>query len=529
MLNKIQTYIKRPRVLPILIGIIGLVWLSLVVSLFSGSDASSSEVEENGTISTVDLIQVGSEGGTVSTVGIVEAVEEATVLSEASGRVTGVRVGLGDVVRSGDVIAYLSNATEQAAVLQAEAGLESAEASLDKITSGARNEEQLILEERLRSAENSYEQAQRRAADALRSAYANADDAVRNNADTAFNYPRTPNPELKFSIQTIIHGFLESRIERERVDVEQILTEWNDSLSDDDNLDERLNRAQSWLGEIMAFLDDLALGLNSQSRVDIPVETWKANVSAARSLVSNAQSNISNAVSGLEQARSEIEVNRQNLSVGVTGGRPEDVRVAQAAVKQAQASLVSARATLEKTIIRSPISGTIANLTLSVGDFVSSFSQVAIVTSEGHLEVRTSVPGTQRNSISVGSHVRIDEEYEGTVRAIAPAISGSTGQVEVLINLESGNDDLLPGDRVSVDIERTGNAESLLSIPISSVKLDIGTSYVFEVEDDVLIGHQVELGPIIGEEVIVESGVLRGMSIVRDVRGLSEGERVKVQ
>jgi len=48
------------------------------------------------------------------------------------------------------------------------------------------------------------------------------------------------------------------------------------------------------------------------------------------------------------------------------------------------------------------------------------------------------------------------------------------------------------------------------------------------VDADVLVAHEVTLGALLGERVVIASGLTPDMRIVVDARGLREGEKVEV-
>jgi multidrug efflux pump subunit AcrA (membrane-fusion protein) len=139
------------------------------------------------------------------------------------------------------------------------------------------------------------------------------------------------------------------------------------------------------------------------------------------------------------------------------------------------------------------------------------------------------VSESDRNRIAVGDTVRIDGETAGTITNIAPAIDPSTKKIEVKIATEG--ESLSNGDTVRVTIDTNGSLENItdIIIPIAALKVETNRVVVFTLSDtNILIAHEVETGPLIGNSIVIESGVTADMTIVTDARGLSEGDTVGV-
>ena len=95
----------------------------------------------------------------------------------------------------------------------------------------------------------------------------------------------------------------------------------------------------------------------------------------------------------------------------------------------------AAEANLEKTIIRSPISGTIVSLPITQGGFVSSFAQVAQVSNPGALEIDAYVTADDAKTIAVGGKAVISGTVQGVIVSIAPAIDPTTGKILVKVGI----------------------------------------------------------------------------------------------
>ena len=253
-----------------------------------------------------------------------------------------------------------------------------------------------------------------------------------------------------------------------------------------------------------------------------------ASLSAARSAVLASVSGVTTAKSAYDAAVSGA----QTASNTATGGSASDIASAQAGLKSAQGSLDAARANLAKTIIRSPISGTIVSMPVSQGDFVSNFSQIAIVSNPGALYVESQVTQADAATLAVGNAASIESAYPGVVTFIAPALDPATGKIQVKVGFSGSQGTFSDGEAVSISLNRNKTAAAtpakarMTAIPIVAVKITPEGPVVFTVSaSSTLVAQGVTLGSILGDKIVV-NGVVPDLEIVTDARGHSAGERV---
>lgn len=471
--------------------------------------------EESATAESLPVVKVTTASqfagnSTISLIGTVRAFSEASITTEATGRVTDVRVQLGQTVAAGQVLAALENSSQQASVLQAEGVYDSALASAAQSNVGT-NE----AETNLRSAKNN-------AVATAKSAYGTVEDVILNNIDQYFTSPNTTIPGLRIDGA----GFT-SQLNNTRVQYQSTLPSWKtrvDALTIDGNLDAELDFANVRVSQTLNFVDTFITVFNSQDSnnryTDTELQTFSSTFNRLRSTLIQTQTQINTAQSSLDTARESVE----RATLAASGGTSS---AADAQIKQALGSLRAAQANLAKTIIRAPISGTVNSLDIRTGDFVNSFVEVAQVANNEALEIITFIGENDRAVFSVGDNVQLDNQYEGTITQIAPAVNANTGKIEVRIASESS--DLQNGDSVSISKEVEGSAvtEDVI-IPLSAVKFALGDGSVFVVEDNRLQAKSVTLGTIRGGSVEIVDGLTANDEFVSDARGLVESTQVEV-
>lgn len=518
----------------------GLIAGVLITLLIRGLPENTNPVLTQGPRSVYvrSVAELSGEAVPLSVVGTVTSQSEATVRTESSGEVTGVYASLGQFVQAGQIIAELDNARERAAVLQSEGVFDGAKAQLAKVRRGARDEQLSILETSARSAEDSLATARTNTVNTLLSVYSTIDDTVRHKADQMFTNPDTSAP--KFTIQSA-DSSLVSELESARVRVQEIWLRQTSSaitLSESDDLSGELARTDGEIREVKSFFDKLVSALNkavpSQTTSDATIATYKTEANTARASVSALLTSITTAKDNLASKTSALEIAKKNLEQGVTGAQPEDIAAAEATLKQAQGALAAARANLEKTIIRAPISGSINALPINRGDFVSSFAPAVTIANNKALEIVAYVTEVEAREIVVGADVDLEGGARGIVTRLAPAIDPATKKVEVRIGVPQIGT-LVNGQAVTVNFQRntvTATPTSLakLIIPISALKVGSDRIIVFSVSStNTLVAHEVKIGTLLGDKVMIASGIDANLEIVLDARGLKEGDTITIK
>ncbi len=520
-----------------LVTVLMLVGLIILIATAGNRDDA---IEQNNqkVVKTAFVAALSSNQSPLSLIGQIESTNEADLRAESQGEITRVYAQLGDYVYAGSVLAEFENQAARAQVTQAEGALEAAEAQLLKIQSGSRAEEQDILVLSAEDARVALAQAQNAAIAEIENAFSSVDDALYNKVDVLFDGPRTYRPELSFVVP---ETQIKIDVESGRVSVGRVLSIWEDeidSLTTSSDLQTALENAQAYTVQTQDFLDDVARAVNilrpNAEISETTIATWKANVSSARTTLNATINALISEVNALNGTETALAVATTNKDIGFSGGRNEDVQAAQAQVKQAKGALAVARANFEKTIIRTPISGTLNRFAVKRGDFVTLYEPIAVVSNNNALLIKTYMTEEDRREIAVGANVLVEGVYNGTVTAIAPGIDPITKKIEATVSIQEEDSTLQNGESVRIDIVRKDvtafNANDPIRVPISALKIEPTRTVVFSLdENNALVAHPVTVGLIVGDKVIIEKGITPDMSIVVDARGLKEGQVVEKQ
>lgn len=515
--------------------------LALLIVLFAASTfipRNSGEEVVIDSAPSVSLVNVGdtsTDSSPLYVTGSVRSETEAQLRTETQGEVIGVYTNVGSFVTAGTVIAELRNNAERASVEQAKALLEIAFANLEKGIGGARSEERTILEINLLNAENTYTSAKQSVSNTLQSTYATIDDAISARTDSLFSNPGSSDPV--FNLATSDFKTV-NRLRQTRTQITDILDRQSNVQTGSNKTDliSELEMTFTELQVIKDFLDDILVAINNAiptvSVSESAIALFKADAIVARTSIHGALVSITGTRSILNNAQALLDIAIQNLERGITGAQEEDVRTLEAQVNQARAGLSQATARLTQTLIVSPISGTINTLSLRRGEFVTAFSPAATISNNNALEIETYITSNDSSYVRVGSYALIDNQYEGIVTSIAPGLDPVTKKIEVRIGVIATNTTLTNGSSVRLEIERNGfHVEDTdikeITIPISALKIETNRTIVFTVSSkDVLVAIPVVIGLVLGDNLIIEDGLAPHMNIVKDARGLREGQKV---
>jgi len=320
----------------------------------------------------------GTEGIVAS--GFIEA-DEVSLAAEIGGRIEALLVNEGDQVKQGQELLRLDQALLLAQIKQAEAAVDTAKAQLAQVQAGARPED-------VRQAQATLAQAiaQR---DGAKRAWENAK-AVRDNPQELEARITSARAQVELARHQLQQALANAKAAEVRKDA---FPSW---LSTSPEAQAAMN--QWWAAEEAVLVAQAALKGAEQGLADLlemrknPL-TLNAQVDAAR-----AQYETVSAAADAAQAR---------LDAVKAGATKEQIAVAEAQVKQAEAALGVLRVQLSKTVLISPISGLVTRLSSHVGEMASPGTPILTLSALDPVELTIYVPETQIGRVRVGQEVSV--------------------------------------------------------------------------------------------------------------------------
>lgn len=209
--------------------------------------------------------------------------------------------------------------------------------------------------------------------------------------------------------------------------------------------------------------------------------------------------------------------------------------------KNAQASVDSLSARIEKKLIKAPFDAKVGVQMVNLGQFVDVGASLVPLYSDDKLFVDFAIPQRLSAKVNVGQQINIISEdnssdiVEGTVQSIDPQIDEVTRQVRVR-GVIPGTTKARAGMFVRIEVV-VDNSRELIALPSSSIQFAPYGNSVFVIQKiskdgaENLTVHQVnvEIGPRRGDQVAIIKGLEVGQQVATSgLFKLREGASVMV-
>ena len=394
----------------------------------------------NGVPVQTDTITRGDMVQTIEVTGDINALEKVTLSAKIQGRVSAVTAREGESISRGMTVITLDQQDARSNLQQAQAALETAQIRLSQAYTNAKVTK-IQTSAAVEQAKSSVESAQARLAVAKKPARSqeqlvaeNAVESAKANMDNAeSNYKR--NKKL---------------------------------------LDEGAISAQSFDTVKTQFTVAQAQYKSAQQQLSLIKEGGRSeDVTAAQNQV--------------EMAKESLRTAQANQSQNLL--RKEDIKQAQAAVRQAKAAVDLARQQLSYTNITSPISGDIASRLTDPGQVVSPGQALADVVNLASVYFKGDLSETAVGTVKKGDSVVVkvdalpDTEFSGKVQEIYPSGSTLSRNFPIRVGIDQSDHLLKPGmfARGAITI---GVSRDVLLVPKDAIDLRKGTQSVFTIGSD---------------------------------------------
>ena len=295
-----------------------------------------------------------------------------------------------------------------------------------------------------------------------------------------------------------------------------------------------------------------------QILLEIWNEDLSARVSLAKSEILASQSRIKEACVMAKVAKSEAARLTALLKKGLTSADTAERAVGDAKSREAacqaaksfaevsRARLAVAQAALERTFLRAPFDGTVAEVTGELGEFVTP-SPVGIPTPPAVdiidtqcLYVLAPIDEVDAPEIKPGMPARISLDaykkkfFNGEVRRIAPYVldrekQARTVDIEVNFIKEDDNINMLPGYSADVEIIIDSHT-NVIRIPTEAL-LEGQKVFIYEKDDKTIYKKDVTTGLSNWKYTEILEGLEQGQHIVTSIDrdGVVDGAAVKIE
>lgn len=185
-------------------------------------------------------------------------------------------------------------------------------------------------------------------------------------------------------------------------------------------------------------------------------------------------------------------------------------------------------------VITAPVDGVVANVTVTVGQVVSPGTALMVVEDIGQVYAVVNVEQKDLGLVKQGQPAEVvvdtyaDKVFSGTVEMINPEAGSSNRMFRTKVKIDNADNALKSGMFSKVQLA-TGDAVQILTVPQAAIIQKQGIYYVFAIENNKAVRHQVQVGMVIGDHIEIKSGIQPGDRLaVSNVSQLKDGDAVQI-
>ena len=330
---------------------------------------------------------------------------------------------------------------------------------------------------------------------------------------------------------------------------------------EDDEYQAQLTQAKGQLANLQAKLDEALHGSRPEE-----IAQAQANLNSAKADLDNARvtlerdkklvadqlmprQSVDDAQARYDGAIHKVYSLQKAYDLVKIGPRKEEIDSLRGQVEQAKGSLAYAETALANTIIRAPVSGTILERAVEKGEFVTtSFvgdrgakGYVVSLADLNDLEVELDISQNDFAKLHSQQHGVIttdafpDRKYDGFIKEISPEANRQKATVQIKVKVVKPDEYLRPemnasvafvADQPPADTSAAAPAKPVVLAPAAAVK----DGSVFLMLDNKAVRRAVKTGPVSGQDVRIEEGLIGGEDlIVNPPAGLKDGDSVRLK
>jgi membrane fusion protein (multidrug efflux system) len=187
------------------------------------------------------------------------------------------------------------------------------------------------------------------------------------------------------------------------------------------------------------------------------------------------------------------------------------------AVSQLQAAVASQ--TVVDGAIKAPFDGWIVDRFVDVGEYVAPSTKVATIVSLDPLKLQLSVPEAQLPKLTEGLPISFrvgaygDRVFSAKLVRVSPIVRPATRDVLAEAEIPNADKALRPGMFASAELP-LGDVDAA-TVPKTAVFVRDEASHAFVVVGGRVEERAVQLGPAIGDDVVIAKGIAPGERVVR--------------
>ncbi|MFA6281599.1 MAG: efflux RND transporter periplasmic adaptor subunit [Candidatus Omnitrophota bacterium] len=464
----------------------------------------------------------------ISANGTVESLQQIDIKSETSGKITRMNIKVGDNVEANEVLMVVDQSNASATLTSAQGVLAQAQASYEKLLSGATEESVQVAKDSIASAQQSLDSQYNGGINTLNDSYIKMYNAYSVVGSIQKEYFSGNDQEGLTVRLEKDYGIYESMNDSKAlIDSAKASGKQSDINIAISQTVSSLNETLNALTVIRGICDSTSYQFKVSSVEKTSLDNQKALISSILTNVTALQQNIASSKLSLQKVENQLN------AITAPPTQP-DIDLAEAQILAARGQLQAAETAYRNTSIKAPFNGVISSLFVKSGELISAGQKVTSVVNNGKgLQIKVFVSSEDLLFIAIGTAVEIgNKKASGVVTNFSSSVDADTRNAEVdIIVTDSENSGLIIGQNVSVNI--LGNDDSVANayiLPLQSVKLTSdGKSIVYILDANQRAQEiNVTIGEVNGENIEVIDGLFDDAEIISNAYDITTNQKVQI-
>mgnify|MGYP003451846616 CR=1 FL=1 len=411
--------------------------------------------QNNGSSNQIQLVSAGDYKKTVEATGEITSDIDLTLPFKKSGTVKEIKVAVGDLVVSGEILATLEAGNENAEVMQARGALLKAQAEYNNAIDVTQNQEIAKAELEL---ENAIKEQETLVENAYRNLLSDGLEAVADDGDQDVSAPTISGSYLceeegSYTLELYSSGTTSGA----SFEVHGLEEGFTGSVKTD---------AAVPIGECGLTI---IFPTGFYSGIDWVIEIPNKNSSEYASNLNTYNLALSTQQKVISELEADLEIKKTQVSTG-------DTKIAYANLVSAQGVYAAATALLEETIIRAPAAGKVTKIDANIGERVEAFDPIVVIQDVDNLYIEANI--NESNILNIKNDQKVEITFDSSPNEIfigsvinidiAPTIVSGVVNYNITISLENADDRIRPGMTANIKVI-VADKVGIIAIPLRSI------------------------------------------------------------
>jgi multidrug efflux pump subunit AcrA (membrane-fusion protein) len=510
MARKRRLHLTRPRIIGVAVA--------TVVLLGAGTGAvfASTASAGAGNYRTA-VASIGSVTESLSVSGSIASATRRDLAFAVAGTVTSIPVQIGDTVQAGDPLATVDTTDLQSAVDDANSKVAQAQQTLSSDLASQTSTAASSSSSSKSSSSSSGGSSSSGPTPAVTHAIAAVTAAQQNllTLVTAAEASLTASQAASAAATTTCAPFLAA--------VAPTDTSIGDGTDPAADVAAAIASNQAALAAVQALLTTCQTGIAGAGTAQTATDAAQAAVAAAMTTLDTAIADLQTALGAPTTTHTSTPTTSAPSSAGAGSSKSAaDIVADKAAITAAQAQVTIAEQQLAAHVLSTPITGTVAAISMAVGDTVSANSTTAVISvigTDGYV-IDSTLSLSQIAKVKVGQKAQVTiasngSTYDGSVAAvgITNVSTTSTPSYGVTISVDAAGATLLNGAAATANIA-VSSGDKVLTVPISALHTSTRRDTVDVLADGKVTPTVVEVGSVGADAVEITKGLAAGDVVV---------------